>query len=559
MAVIEIAKIQVRRGQKNITSEPTLDSGEFGWAVDTQELWIGNGTLDEGAPETGKTRILTEHDSNLFNLNTGTSYAYLQDDNAQHRLEGIVVYTNPEGNDYTYRKLADKLNDFTTIYDFGGINDGLTDNYQALQNAIDQLWLNADKNSPRSRAALRIPAGLYQISDTLYIPPYTTLIGEGQEKTVIRLTGTARSLIQTCDSDGNYFQEGSTNLSDTRPITNINLVGITFEYDPNFGGGGTSAVLVTLPLVRIDAASNSQIVDCRFNGYNVIGNLVAFGQNTDFTAIELRGQGAIATKDLIIKDCTFDGWFYAINANYDTQDVIIEGCVFRNLSRGIVGGQDLGAGNQTGPVRTRISNNTFHDIEQEAIYFYGNDSDTPTYNISTNNTFKEVGNLINGDANPLTSVINFQSQGNRSIGDYFNRFDVINGLSGDIEFRELVEGTVYLENTSVITQALDTGYVILSKFPISNVGSQDLKVQYSIKQGSAGATISRKGELSINVVTDGVEVTASLSETYSYTGPSDGDIEFSATTNTNTNAITLGYTNTGLASGTISYKFNQLQ
>jgi hypothetical protein len=57
MAVLEVAKIQVRSGlYENL---PALDTGEFGWCVDTQQLFIGKGTLAEGAPETGVTEILT--------------------------------------------------------------------------------------------------------------------------------------------------------------------------------------------------------------------------------------------------------------------------------------------------------------------------------------------------------------------------------------------------------------------------------------------------------------------------------------------------------------------
>ena len=41
MAVIEIARIQVRRGQENITGIPVLSPGEFGWAEDTEHLYIG--------------------------------------------------------------------------------------------------------------------------------------------------------------------------------------------------------------------------------------------------------------------------------------------------------------------------------------------------------------------------------------------------------------------------------------------------------------------------------------------------------------------------------------
>jgi hypothetical protein len=59
MAVIQISKIQVRRGlQENL---PQLASGEMGWSVDERRLYIGNGTLVEGAPTVGVTEILTEY------------------------------------------------------------------------------------------------------------------------------------------------------------------------------------------------------------------------------------------------------------------------------------------------------------------------------------------------------------------------------------------------------------------------------------------------------------------------------------------------------------------
>ena len=57
MAVLEVAKIQVRSGLYE--DLPALDTGEFGWCVDTQQLFIGKGSLAEGAPETGVTEILT--------------------------------------------------------------------------------------------------------------------------------------------------------------------------------------------------------------------------------------------------------------------------------------------------------------------------------------------------------------------------------------------------------------------------------------------------------------------------------------------------------------------
>lgn len=66
MAVIQVSQIQVRSGYQE--DLPALATGEFGWCVDTQRLFIGKGTLAEGAPETGVTEILTEYSIGLINI-----------------------------------------------------------------------------------------------------------------------------------------------------------------------------------------------------------------------------------------------------------------------------------------------------------------------------------------------------------------------------------------------------------------------------------------------------------------------------------------------------------
>jgi hypothetical protein len=57
MAVNQISKIQVRRGL--LENLPQLSSAEIGWAIDDQSMWIGNGSLEEGAPISGNTEIIT--------------------------------------------------------------------------------------------------------------------------------------------------------------------------------------------------------------------------------------------------------------------------------------------------------------------------------------------------------------------------------------------------------------------------------------------------------------------------------------------------------------------
>jgi hypothetical protein len=74
MAIVTISQIKHRRGVKGTDPMPQLASAEFGWAVDAQELYIGNGTITEGAPVTGNTEILTEH-SDLSALLTDYTYS----------------------------------------------------------------------------------------------------------------------------------------------------------------------------------------------------------------------------------------------------------------------------------------------------------------------------------------------------------------------------------------------------------------------------------------------------------------------------------------------------
>lgn len=61
MAIVQISQIKHRRGlsENGPANGLQLASAELGWDVDTQKLYIGNGTLDEGAPAVGNTEILT--------------------------------------------------------------------------------------------------------------------------------------------------------------------------------------------------------------------------------------------------------------------------------------------------------------------------------------------------------------------------------------------------------------------------------------------------------------------------------------------------------------------
>lgn len=76
MAIVQISQIQVRRGLNQ--DLPQLAGGEMAWSQDTRQLYIGNGTLSEGAPVEGQTEILTQFSALNFTNAVNGNIAVLQ-------------------------------------------------------------------------------------------------------------------------------------------------------------------------------------------------------------------------------------------------------------------------------------------------------------------------------------------------------------------------------------------------------------------------------------------------------------------------------------------------
>ena len=77
MPIVQISRIQHRRGKK--TDLPQLAAGELGWSIDDQKLYIGNGTVADGAPAVGNTEIMTAGSSSFTTSLSHTYKGYLGD------------------------------------------------------------------------------------------------------------------------------------------------------------------------------------------------------------------------------------------------------------------------------------------------------------------------------------------------------------------------------------------------------------------------------------------------------------------------------------------------
>ena len=217
MAIVQISRITHRKGlQQDL---PALASAELGWSLDTRQLYIGNGTITEGAPTEGVTEILTEF-SDLLNI--GDQYIF------KGSQSGYTSQTGATSLSPTTRTLQQKLDDSVSVKDFGAVGNGIADDTLAIQRAIDQILFGGFAlNQSRLRRVINFPAGTYLISASIKLPAYVYIQGAGIDRTIIQQTSAGAVIIQLKDSasqiDAAYGTLGATTAK------NITIQDVTLE------------------------------------------------------------------------------------------------------------------------------------------------------------------------------------------------------------------------------------------------------------------------------------------------------------------------------------------
>jgi hypothetical protein len=395
MAITQLSRIQLRRGKKE--DLPQLSSGEMGWAIDTQQLYIGNGTLSEGAPEVGNTLILTE-DTDL--ISAFEQYTY-QGNNS------LTITTGVDANTPVKRTLQDRLDDNVSVKAFGAVGDGTTNDRVAIQRALTQLYTQS--TDPATRVTLHFPAGKYVISGgTLKIPPYANLSGAGHSATIIEqqdsgqdcVAETVDNLLQTRTSIGTG--------SGIQP-QEIHIHGITFKTTQS------------TDVFKLWSCKNSHFDHCGFEGtYTNGGSLGAA-----YAGVNVRMNSATPTQDVFFTECEFIKNNVHVKTDDDVVDVNFHGTRFEQAFHALyLGVNSSGTGAQTtGPKAFKCENCFFDQIDQ--IAFLVGSGSSGTLNVrghtSVNNTYLDVGNDNQGYTNPSQPIIQFSTGGNSSTGDYFER------------------------------------------------------------------------------------------------------------------------------------------
>ena len=391
MAIVQISQITQRKGLQ--IDLPQLAGAEFGWSTDTRQLYIGNGTLADGAPVIGNTEILTEF-SDILNL--AASYTY------KGTAAGYVVQTGPTPGDPVVLSLQNWMDQFASVKDFGATGDGVTDDTDAINRALYQLFCR--QANPQIRRSLFFPAGVYKTSGTINIPPYATLIGEGSRNSIIQLIDASGEtyVAQTADS----LQQTGVNIGNNNATP---PVGITLNG---------------LALQTLDATNNIMLVqsatDCKFTNVGFYGpgtTTTLIVDTAETTGVAFGSQGLLITSNITFEDCNYGGTVYGVYCDQQVEGINIDNSSFDILYQGVALG--IGTIVATGPTGVRITNNLFDNIYAEGIIFGDVNLNATGYNI-----FYDVADSFDGITNPSASCILIQGDNNVSIGDMFARSDV---------------------------------------------------------------------------------------------------------------------------------------
>ena len=521
MAIVQVSRITNRKGlTENL---PQLAGAELGWCLDSRRLFIGNGTLAEGAPAIGNTEIFTQ----FSDIAVLSLYTY------QDSAVGYTAQTGLTPSDPVVRTIQQRLDDYVNVRDYGAVGDGTTDDYSAINQALADLYCRA--TNTQVRRVLFFPAGTYLITETLVIPTYASLVGEGAQSTIIVLD---------VDSVDAYVAQ----YGDSKQQTGVNI-------------GNNSAVAPRNITINSMALQSNKVTDlflveqateCWFNSVDFVGALSAADITANLDTDDIAGIRFTNTNSvsnicnfITFDKCGFSNLTYGLNTDEQIQSVTVSNGKFDTLYQGVV----LGAGTPIdgGPTGFRTVQNMFDNIYAEGIVY-----DDASLNASAYNVFYNVGNSFGG-SNPTGPCIRFGSDNNVSINDMFERSDAaattyyprifvtstgtVTGGTQQQLGRFVRENGRYMSLTDN-----DSGTV----FTFNKTQTSAISIDYTVTRG----TSTRHGVMFVSA-----GATASYSDDFTQTD--DTGVTLSASLATNTVSIIFATTSTG-ADAELTYSVNHL-
>jgi hypothetical protein len=522
VAVIQISKIQVRRGlQENL---PQLASAELGWSIDERRLFIGNGTLGEGAPSSGNTELLTEY-TDLMSI--------IQSYYFRGTESGYVSSTSSNPLIPTYRSFQNLLDEGQiSVRNFGAVGNGSADDTAAIAWALAEVYPVSESTNVRVRRTLYFPAGTYLISSELAIPPYAHLVGDGIDSTIIQQTSaSARSVLTFADSNGTVSP--SLTSSPTNVVISRMTLSNTTDND----------------VVYMDGLVTGDFINVKFQGNQTTPSTVGTSKAL-VRILSIYG----TTEFINFNRCWMQGQTYGILVNGNISSVTASDSAFNFLYNGI----KLTGTLTNAPRGIRVTSSRFDNIANSGIVTDAYSSITSAFNY-----YLSVGNGL--AVNPLAPVINYANPNNYSFGDTFDRTN-----DQTVVFPRIQTTGTFAANISSISAAgslhlhpgatdIIAANVILANTSllISSVTSTNSIIDYNVtrggnvKTGTMTISINNTALNQFDYEDSFTEYPAGTQFSYGINSPTGIDLTFVAYGNT----IVLA-ANTSITGGNVTFKYN---
>ena len=579
MAIVQISRITARKGLQEDLPQP-LAGAELGWAVDDRRLFIGNGTLEEGAPIVGNTEVLTEF-SDI--LSFAGQYTY------KGEAAGYTAQTGATPSSPISQSIQSRLDSYAVATDFGILGDGATDDTAAINRALYQLF--CVQTNTAVRRSLFFPAGMYIVTDTIKIPPFARLYGEGANSSIIKfLVQNWAANTAFVESTLVYYVPTSTYYRSIAPVpaTGIAITNALYwaaESLPSYvvqtadslqQTGVNIATNGAIPPQNIEMSSMAIVTDqihdgllienaqqCSFSNMNFTGPLTEVDLTTSVdgtVAVDWSSTVSLPCKQVNFDNCKFSGFTYSMNTEQQIQGCVVSNSQFDTLYQGaILGGATPSNG---GPTGVKFIGNVFDNIYEEGILINGVSLNATGYNV-----FYDVGNHFNGTALPASAVITIDAINNISVGDMFQRTTTFSGTYPRIKIfnsaTQTVPASIGVDSAAQIqmgsfvretgTQAtLSAGATSTTLFTVSSAQIKAFQMEYTITR----ETSVRTGTMTI--VNDADDSAGDgLSYTDDFVQNSDTDVILEVTDVGST--MTVKYTTDAVrAAGKIYYSLTHL-
>jgi hypothetical protein len=178
------------------------------------------------------------------------------------------------------------------------------------------------ENNPQVRRSLFFPAGVYRVTDSIKIPPFCKLYGEGQDSSVIFLNAATDStfgpyVARTADS----LQQTGVNIGNNgaaRP-QNVEIYDMGFQTDEQ------------IDIFFVEAAEQVTFYDCGFIGpynQNYIANNPGLVTTADIACVRFDSTVSLITNNVTFDSCHFQGMSYAFDANEQIQGITVQNSKF---------------------------------------------------------------------------------------------------------------------------------------------------------------------------------------------------------------------------------------